>query len=62
MIFSLHFQTNWLPRYIECNFAQKVGALPTRFLPPGTVKMIWMEFRLSNPGISLLEGNPFNVE
>lgn len=41
-------------RYIESAFAEKVAALPTRYLPPGTVKMLWYEFSMTNPSISYL--------
>lgn len=28
--------------------------LPTRYLPPGNIKMMWLEFSQTNPGISYL--------
>ena len=41
-------------RYIESNFAQRVAQLPTRYLPPGSVKMLWFECSQTIPGISCL--------
>ncbi|CAL1127523.1 unnamed protein product [Cladocopium goreaui] len=41
-----------MERYIETAFAQKVSELPTRYLPPGTVKMLFHEFSLTSPSIS----------
>ena len=39
---------------METAFAQKVANLPTRWLPPGSIKMLYHEFVLTNPRISYL--------
>ena len=39
-------------RYIETSFAQHVSGLPTRYLPPGSIKMLWHEFALGCSTIS----------
>ena len=39
-------------RYVETAMAQKVAGLPCRFLPPGSVKMLWYEFTQSVRGVS----------
>ena len=41
-------------RYIETAFAEQVHELPTRYLPPGTVKMVWYEFSLTCKSVSTL--------
>ena len=42
-------------RYVETAFAQKVNELPTRYLPPGSIKMLYHEFALRYPTVSYLE-------
>lgn len=42
-------------RYVETAFAQRVGDLPTRYLPPGSLKMLYHEFALRYPTVSYLE-------
>lgn len=39
-------------RYVETNFAQSVQHLPTRHLPPGSVKMLYYEFSQKHDNIS----------
>ena len=34
-----------LPRYVESNGATALSALPTRYLAPSSIKMLWMQFR-----------------
>lgn len=45
---------HWSVRYVESAFAEHVSNLPTRYLPPGTVKMIFYEFRLAHKNVSTL--------
>ena len=33
------------PRYIETNFARSIANLPVRYLPPGTISMLWWEMK-----------------
>ena len=56
---SFHFKFRLLLlsfefRYVETAFAQNVSDLPTRYLPPGTVKMLFYEFNLTNKSVSFL--------
>lgn len=39
------------PRHVESNMAQRVADLPTRYLPPGNVKMVFLEFKQSVPNV-----------
>ena len=34
-----------LPRHVETNGATALSALPTRYLAPSSIKMLWMQFR-----------------
>lgn len=31
------------PRYVDSNHGRNIDALPTRVLPPGTIKMLWIQ-------------------
>jgi hypothetical protein len=46
----MHFEC----RYVETAMVQKVAGLPCRFLPPGSIKMLWHEFTQSVRGVSWL--------
>ena len=56
--FQIHLNSDLLFifefRYVETAFAQNVSDLPTRYLPPGTVKMLFYEFNLTNKSVSFL--------
>lgn len=36
-------------RYIECNFWNKIDNLPTRFLPPGNIRMLFHQMAAALP-------------
>ena len=52
---KLHFS-----RYVESNFGQRIEHLPTRYLPPGTIRMLWYGFKTIHPDISFLSYNKFS--
>ena len=37
---------------IETNFASKLKSLPTRYLPPGSLRLLYEQFKLESPGTS----------
>lgn len=49
VLFILEFMTE---RFCETGFAQNIASLPTRYLPPGNIKMLFYQFSQTNGGIS----------
>ena len=41
-------------RYVETTFAQSIAHLPTRYMPPGSIKMLYYQFSQQHAGISCL--------
>ncbi|CAK9081873.1 unnamed protein product [Durusdinium trenchii] len=39
---------------IECNFGAKISLLPTRYLPPGSIRLLYWQFRVVGSGCSYL--------
>lgn len=39
-----------LPRSVETNWSSTVSSLPTRYLSPGSIKMLWLQ--MNRPGVS----------
>lgn len=54
MINLVSFCSLFLPRYAETGFGQMVSKLPTRWLPPGSLRLLYEEFKQSHPTVSFL--------
>ena len=44
-----------ISRYVEAEHGRRISTLPTRYLPPGNIKMLWLQFGGLQSGISCLE-------